>query len=59
MVLIMFPCTVHELFIYYFSVFSFPYYIIATDYNNYALAYSCVNIDDDYRGGKQATLIIR
>ncbi|XP_038206910.1 uncharacterized protein LOC119828739 [Zerene cesonia] len=31
------------------SVISFPFWILSTDYKDYALAYSCINIDDDYR----------
>ncbi|KAJ0173509.1 hypothetical protein K1T71_010658 [Dendrolimus kikuchii] len=27
-----------------------PYWILSTDYDNYALAYSCVNISSDFRG---------
>ncbi|XP_037876122.1 chlorophyllide A binding protein isoform X2 [Bombyx mori] len=32
------------------QVITIPYWIISTDYTNYALAYSCVNIDNDFRG---------
>ncbi|GBP17935.1 Apolipoprotein D [Eumeta japonica] len=31
------------------TVTRIPYWILATDYDNYALAYSCINIDQDWR----------
>ncbi|XP_039757924.1 uncharacterized protein LOC120632183 [Pararge aegeria] len=31
------------------SVINIPFWIIETDYTSYALAYSCLNIDNDYR----------
>lgn len=34
-----------------------PYWILSTDYDNYALAYSCVNLNSDFRGGKHIKLI--
>ncbi|KAG6455295.1 hypothetical protein O3G_MSEX009121 [Manduca sexta] len=32
------------------SDISFPYWVIATDYSNYALIYSCINLSEDFRG---------
>ncbi|CAG4957190.1 unnamed protein product [Colias eurytheme] len=31
------------------SVISFPFWILSTDYNDYALAYSCINVNEDFR----------
>lgn len=36
----------------FFSAVVIPYWIVDTDYSNYALAYSCVDISADYRMGK-------
>lgn len=37
--------------IFFFTEIVIPYWILRTDYTNYALAYSCVNLDDDMRAG--------
>lgn len=29
-----------------------PYWVLSTDYSSYALVYSCINIDEEYRQGK-------
>lgn len=35
-----------------FAAISIPFWILSVKYDDYALAYSCVNIDKNYRQGK-------